>query len=192
MKEKLSGKPNRKLPSSATEQLANLPPFEERERVLASLFTTIREHLSVNGILIDVEKSSCRVKTEERINAKITRRGSADPILDLFALRLIMDKSFKALATQLIRERYPTPDIFPWGKPSYRDYSDPEVRRKFVSKFNPNIDDWYTATHINILFNEGSIINIAEIQLRTPEEHELAERKREEYLRAQELMTTIG
>ena len=180
--------PISRLPINALEQLKTLPTFEERERILASLFTDVGKLLSGEEVNIDMEKSSYRVKPEERIQAKIDRRGSADPILDLYAMRFIMEDSSKRLAVQLIKEGYPTPDIFPWGKPSYRDYSDPEVRRQFASRFNPNIDDWYTAIHLDIIFGDGPILNIAEVQLRTPEEHGLAEKRRLDYLEAQRLM----
>lgn len=185
MSELLKVKPIGRLPIDALEQLRFLPSVDERYGILTSLYGEVGELLAVNGIKIDQARSSCRVKPDERIQEKIARRGLADPILDIYAIRLIMESSFKRLAAQVIRERFPTPDIFPWGKPSFRDYSDPEVRRDFASRFNPNIDDWYTATHLNIIFGKGLIVDIAEIQLRTPEEHDLAERRRSEYIEAQ-------
>lgn len=189
--ERLRNNSINRLPVDAVEQLANLPPFEERKRILASLFFDIGRLLSDGGVKVDMERSSYRVKPEERIQAKVDRRGSADPILDLYAVRFIIENSSKEIAVQLIKGEYPTPDIFLWGKPSFRDYSDPEVRRQFASRFNPNIDDWYTAIHMDIIFGEGPIVNIAEVQLRNPEEHDLAERRRLEYLEAQRLMTAI-
>jgi len=189
MSEVLKVRPIGRLPIDALEQIRLLPSVDERTRILMSLFGEVNELLVSSGVEIDQERSSYRIKPDERIREKIVRRGSADPILDIYAMRLIMENSFKRLAAKVIRERYPTPDIFPWGKPSFRDYSDPEVRKDFAIRFNPNIDEWYTATHMDIIFGEGPVVNIAEVQLRTPEEHDLAERRRLEYLEAQKLLT---
>lgn len=188
MKEKLSAL-SRQLPTSSLEQLASLPSFEERNRILCSLFEEIKILLTENGVQVNTEDSTYRVKTDERIQAKIARRGSDDPILDLYGLRFILDAAFKQRAATIIMQNYPTPEVFPWGKPSFRDYSEEDVRKNFIKQFNQNILSSYTAIHIDILFGNCQVAEIAEVQLMTKEELELAERMWPEYIAAQERMT---
>lgn len=188
MSEVLTQNLSRRLPANAIEQIQLLPDVDERSRILTCLYNDIVNLLAKNGIKIDTERSSSRVKTDQRIQEKIFRRGWRDPILDIYGLRLIMENDFRSKAIEVIRTMYPTDDIFPWGKHSCRDYSNPEIRSDFSNKFNPNIGNDYTATHLNITFGEGPVLNIAEIQLRTPREHELAESTRAIYLAAQGMM----
>lgn len=174
------GNPSQQLPASASEQLENLPSFEERKNVLALLFEEIKILLSENGILVNAENSTYRVKTDERIQEKIAQRGPAKPIMDLYGIRFVLDGALKQKAAKIIMENFPTPKVFPWKTPSYRNYSDENERKSF-----PQIISSYTAIHVNILFGSSQIANIAEIQLMTLEELQRAKETWPAYIKAQ-------
>lgn len=71
--------------------------------------------------------------------------------------------------------QYPTPEYFPEGVPSLKDYNDPTI------PWNPLRQDDYRAVHKNIVFIDGSYTGIAEVKLMTVEQLEVANRNRTAY-----------
>lgn len=163
------------LPRDAVEQLRQLPPLEEQEGILARLFQNVDTLLTGSDISIDRERSSSRVKTWDRITAKLRRRGVDKLILDVYGIQLILPEDHIYPALHLIQEAYPTPEEFPEGVPSLRDYNDP------TNPWNPLRQEDYHAVHMNIVFTDGVRTGIAEIQLMTAEQQEAAIRNREAY-----------
>lgn len=78
------------LPSNALEQLTQLPPMEQQEEILRCLYCSLDVLLTGNSIVIDRERTSYRVKTQERIDAKLKRRGTGKLILDIYGIQLIL------------------------------------------------------------------------------------------------------
>lgn len=165
----------RQLPNNALEQLAQLPPLDKQGAILGRLYHSIDRLLTGNGIAIDRDRSSGRVKTHENIDLKLKRRGTEKLVLDIYGLRLILPEEQIYPALEVIRTAYPTPEYFPEGVPSLRDYNDP------TNPWNPLRQDDYRAVHKNIVFVDGSDVGIAEIQLMTAQQLEVAMRNRATY-----------
>lgn len=163
------------FPGDTIEQLAQLPPMDKQGVILDRLYHDVDQLLTRHGILIDKERSSYRVKTEEAIAAKLKRRGREKLILDIYGLQLILPQDQIYPALEVITVAYPTPEYFPGGVPSLRDYNDPTI------PWNPLKQDDYRAVHKNIVFINGSEVGIAEVQLMTVAQQEVAKRNRAAY-----------
>lgn len=164
-----------KIPVNTLEQLAQLPSSEEQERILSRLYNSVIQLLAGNNLTVDLEKSSKRSKTREAIDRKINRRGTGKPILDIYGIRLILTEDQIHQAVEILSTRYPTPKRFPGGIPSERDYNDPTI------PWNPLRQPDYRAFHKNILFTDGNQVGIAEIQLMTAGQWEIAQANRQDY-----------
>lgn len=169
-----------RLPRTAWNQIAQFPSEEELAVVTERLHSEIKEILAVEHI--DIIASSARTKTLERRRAKLERRGWDFPLPDVHGVRLIIAENYTKPAAHLILEHYPSPKRYWWGLPSYRDYSDPKTK----GRFNRASLSQYEAIHLNIRLNDGA--KIAEIQIMTPEQLQMAELTRDEYLKRQELL----
>lgn len=159
---------------SADEQLEaykNAPA--EWSRVTALICAEVVELLEANGI--SVTTSNFRTKTAEKIKDKSERLGLGKPVHDIHAVRLILQESDIPNAVELIFDKWPTPETFPWGLPRHRDYGDPLVK----AKFNPFSCADYSAVHLNISLKVGA--RVAEIHLMTPEEYARDEATRSSY-----------
>jgi len=166
------------------EQMANLPSMKDQEKICKGLFTEVLAVLVDNGVDVDFEKSSYRVKSREGIEGKIKTRGSNAPMRDIDGIRVVVADKDRNNVTGMILDAFPlTPSNFPDGRPSVRDYASPSVRVFIRANFNPNISSEYSALHINVVFKrEGSdIYEIAEVQIMTEEEYTAYFKTREIY-----------
>ena len=112
------------------------------------------------------------------------------PIRDIYGIRLITEEEDRERIKNLIQSAYPaTQKSFSDGKPSARDYRDPEVREKNIEKSNPCMSPLYSAMHVNFVFRcEGeNVFDIGEVQIMTWEEFEIYRQTREEYSNSHDL-----
>ena len=176
-----------RLPEDVYEQLRLLPEPEIGEEICKSLFFDIVALLNSEGIKVDFYKSGFRVKSLDRIKAKVESRNSTSPLRDIYGIQIITEERDRERIKDIIQSNYPaTPKNFPDGMPSFRDYADTETREYIKSKFNPHISSLYSAMHVNIVFvREGvDVCDIAEVQVMTQAELALYNHTREEYLNA--------
>ncbi|HJY98135.1 MAG TPA: hypothetical protein VJ227_00265 [Patescibacteria group bacterium] len=174
--------PGPRLPSSVAEQIINLPDFCDRAGVCVDLARKLSLVLETNGIEYSIV--SFRPKTDDKIKEKLTRRGGASLMRDIYGVRFITEEKDRLKIAKIVQDAFPfTPESFPDGMPSVRDYADPKVRDFVRSNFNPGISSRHSAMHINIVFlREGSsLFDIAEVQILTPEEMRIFKETREEY-----------
>lgn len=167
------------LPRTALLQVKLFPNEAELDEVTQRLHGEIKNVLQ--GQQISIIESSARTKTLERRMDKLQRRGRDFPLPDVHGVRLILAAPDTHPAAQIILDHYPSPEKYWWGLPSYRDYSDPNMK----GKYNRASLDSYEAIHLNIRINEGA--RMAEVQIMTPEQFIIAEQTREEYLRRQSI-----
>lgn len=176
-----------RLPKNALEQVAKMQSeWEIEKRIkLKELFDNVCACLEENGIGFDKEKSKPRLKTRERVQDKIDRRGSDDLILDKYGLRFVVtSKKDKYKAQKIIEHYYVVPEFFK-NKPGVRDHSKKEIKDFQRQNFNSNTTDDYTGLNINLLFGKWESPDVAEVQLMTKREFKRAEKSREAYLNAQ-------
>jgi hypothetical protein len=171
MVENRSESPFLRLPINALEQLSQLPPKEQQQVVLDRLYGNVTRLLTEKGLSVNRERSASRLKSQERINAKLERRGTDKLILDIYGMQVILPENQIYSALAAIDNKYPTPEQFPGNVPSLRDYNK-------ETEWNPDRQDDYKAVHKNIVFVDGTI-GIAEIQLMTAEQQQLAKRNRD-------------
>ncbi len=170
------------MPADVYEQLAALPEEEVRSAICTNLALGLSILLADNGVKF--EDVTARVKTKEKIERKITRRGSAGPVRDIYGVRFITREPDRGRIAKIIQSAFPnTPQKFENGMPSVREYADSETRALIQANFNPHISDRHSALHINIVFlREGTnIYDIAEVQILTPDELKIFYETREEY-----------
>lgn len=185
MAEKLKEYPPR-MPFNAYEQIQILPDFDFRMRISRNLFAGVGYYLNLLGVSFDKDLSTFRAKDVERIQEKITRRKSAVPVRDIYGIRIITEDPRREWIKDILQKAYPlTPDMFPDGKPSVREYANPTIREFFREKHNPHTSPLYSALHVNVVFERlGShLFDIAEIQIMNKRELEIYNDTREEYLR---------
>lgn len=172
-----------RLPETVGEQLRLLPDAKIREEICHSLAIGITSLLVSNGVRI--EEMSVRTKSVDRINEKIKRRGSMAPMRDIYGIRIITEDTDRKRLKDLIQSAYPaTPEVFPNGMPSSREYADSKIREFVQKNYNPKISDQHSALHVNIVFlREGEcVFDIAEIQVMTAKELEIYKSTRESYV----------
>lgn len=173
-----------RMPFSVSEQLvkANLPPYEERERICTALVIRLLNEFDRNHIKI--EDWTSRAKTKEKIIEKVERRKSTFPVRDIYGLRFITWEKDRERIAKIIQGAFPeTPEKFANGMPSVRDYANPAMREFVKSGYNKQISDRHSALHVNFVFlRAGSdIFDIGEVQILTPKEMEIFNETREEY-----------
>lgn len=174
-----------KIPYSFEDQRNSLPNQETQQQIVDQLLMGITALLTSYGFSVDREKSLGRVKSIGRMQEKIVRRGSKTPLRDIYGIRVITDDARRAQMRELIQSAYPeTPKVFSDGKPSFRDYSNPEVREYFRKNHNQHTSPLYSALHINIAFErEGSaLLEIAEIQIMSHSELDIYNQTRAGYV----------
>lgn len=163
-----------RLPEDVFEQLKNLPNIEERKEVSMSIFKGFAFLVVSYGFEIDWELSGPRPpKTITRIESKTIRRSATDPMGDIYGGRIVTEDPRRELLVELIEMAYPdTPKFLPWGKPTTRDYRDPEVRASHIEKNNPHMSPLYSALHKNFVFRRKGAdkLDIGEIQAMSHEE----------------------
>jgi hypothetical protein len=171
-----------RLPADVFEQIRFLPRIDERERICVAISKRLATALKDNGVKIeDVET---RAKQADSIEDKIKRRGSTNPLRDIYRVRFITNYPDRSRVARIIQDSFPlTPKVFPDGMPSVRDYANPETREFVKSRFNPRISDRHSAMNVNIVFlrNGSRLCDIAEIQVLTTEEMALYKETRSEY-----------
>lgn len=158
------------IPQSYTEQAEVIfvlkkihgPRFEEVRTAL--LHDEVCSLLMENQI--QVAASSWRTKSRMSIEKKLTR--PTRPILplgDIYGLKFILAEMDIPIATEKIREHWPTPD---------------QIRGMSTIRTGPNQlgSDRYYSERLNIIFDENKI---AEIQLVTPEQEDENQRLRPFY-----------
>ena len=130
----------------------------------------------------DLEESSYRVKSREDIREKSITRKSVSPVRDIYGVRFVVRNEDRFKITNLATYFPLTPDFFADGRPSVREYANPNVRSYIRGAFNPNIGE-YSALHINIVFqrNNSKIYDIAEIQIMTKDELTVSKNNRNLY-----------
>lgn len=180
-----------RMPEDVYEQLRYIPDIKKRSEISKALFEGLSTLLTSNGAVIDWEKSGARPpKTISRIEDKIIRRNSTDPARDIYGVRFVTEEADRAWFAKLIQSAYPsTPNEFPGGKPSVRDYRKPEIRSSHIERLNPHMSPQYSAMHINFVFQrEGSdLLDIGEVQIMTSEEYEIYKKTRNGYSNAYSL-----
>lgn len=169
-----------RLPRTAYNQVAQFPSEDKLVAITERLHSEIRAVLEAKHI--DIITSSARTKTLERRMDKLERRGWDFPLPDVHGVRLILATVCTKPAAEVILEYWPSPKRYWWGLPSYRDYSDPKMK----GRFNRASLSRYEAIHLNIRLNEGA--KIAEVQIMSPEQLQIAEQTRDDYLRRQKLL----
>lgn len=173
------------IPANVYEQIANFPSETEQEKTCKEIFVGIQTLLNLYGITLDMEKSSYRVKSRIGVENKIKIRKSSAPIRDKYGFRFITEEADRDRLRRIIQLAYPaTPERFADGRPSVREYANPEVREYIKKNFNPNISSQHSALHFNIVFQrEGSLLyDIAEVQIMTKKEFEIYNQTRGEYV----------
>ncbi len=173
-----------RMPENVYEQINSLPDVETRERMAKSLFVGFSYFLVLNNVKIDWEESGYRAKGLSRIENKIKRRDSVVPEGDIYGVRFITEEENRVALSRLIQSAYPlTPNVFPWGKPSTRDYRNPEVRAGHIEKSNPHMSPIYSALHINFVFQRkgSNLLDIGEVQIMTHQELSIYKQTRDWY-----------
>jgi hypothetical protein len=173
-----------RMPESVHEQIANLPVFQEREQISKAIFEGIAILLATQDIHFDKTDSTYGTKSLSRIYNKIGRRNTEDPQGDIYRCRFELEIGNRGFVKDLIQAAYPlTPKVFPWGKPTARDYRDPAVLASHIEKSNPHMSPLYSALHINFVFRrKGSrILDIGEVQIMTKKEYEIYKQTRDGY-----------
>lgn len=171
-----------RLPKDVFEQISALPCDEERGEILVDLAIKLGALFGRNGI--PLEAVTMRIKSREKIQKKIERRGSSAPLRDLYGVRFVISNADRAGLAKIIQDAFPdTPEKFPDGMPSVREYADAQTRQFVKANFNPRISERHSAMHVNIVFpRDGSdLYEIAEVQILTPEEMQIFRETREEY-----------
>lgn len=178
------------MPFNAYEQIEILPDVDLRTKISENLFVGVLYYMELMGVIMERELSSFRTKNIERIQEKIKRRKSTVPIRDIYGIRIITEDSRREWIKDILQKAYPlTPDIFPDGKPSVREYANPTIREFFREKHSPYTSPLYSALHVNVVFKrEGShLLDIAEIQIMNKRELKIYNDTREEYLQKRSL-----
>lgn len=171
-----------RLPNDVYEQIKALPCDEERGEILGDLAVKLAAILGRNGI--PLEAATMRIKSREKIEKKIERRGSTAPLRDLYGVRFVIESPDREKIAKIIQDAFPgTPEKFADGMPSIREYANAETRKFIKANYNSHISDRHSALHINIVFprNETGLYEIAEVQILTPEEMQIFRETREEY-----------
>ena len=159
------------IPANGKEQLAI--PRTELIQVTHSFARRIRNILRREGINYTDSKS--RTKSEQRMKDKIEARGGRS-LADIHGVLFVMSEGSFDPAYWLLRDEYPTPDLFPSGMDTLRDRRDPEVRRQWNSA---SFDD-FRPMIFNLLIPNGG--RIAEVQLMTPETYRIGRQTRSSYV----------
>lgn len=142
---------------------------EEINKVAEGLYNKVVELLDSKGV--SVINSSYRGKSKQRLLEKINRKPDW-PVSDIYAVQIIVEEIGVRQVVDLIKERWPTVDKFPWSLPSFRDFSDPKTRRNEASRGD------YRAIHMNVTFGNGKI---GEIKIYTPDWLEIERDSRSYY-----------
>ncbi len=162
---------------TAREQLSI--PRKDLIQVTHSLARRVRSLVQKEGIAYSDSKS--RTKSEKRIIDKINARGGR-ALLDIHGLLFVMEEQGFDPVYFLLRDEYPTPDLFPSGVDTLRDHRDPNVRRAY----NSASDDNFHPMVFNILIPNGA--RIAEVQLMTPETYRIGQETRVQYVMTQKYL----
>jgi hypothetical protein len=174
-----------RMPRDAYEQKSSLPDETTRLAISRKIFSGLSFLLTSYQVEIDWEKSGPRpTKDSARIDNKVKRRNSTDPMRDIYGARFITEDPRRGWLVSLIQSAYPaTPKVFLSGKLSARDYRDPAVRASHIERFNPHMSPLYSALHVNIVFarEDSDILDIGEVQIMTHEELKIYEQTRGDY-----------
>ncbi len=162
---------------TASEQLSL--PRSGLIKVTHSFARRVRSLVQRKGIEFSDSKS--RTKSEKRMVAKINARGGR-PLADIHGILFVMDEDSFDPAFDLLRQEYPTPDLFPSGMATKRDRRDPEIRRSI----NSASDDRFRPVIFNLLIPNGA--RIAEVQLMTPETYQIGRETRSQYVWTQQFL----
>jgi len=176
-----------RLPEGVFDQMGYLPEMSIRQEICRNLFNDIVSLLASHGIVVDLTKSSYRAKEAVRIISKAAGRRSNLPVRDIYGIQIITDEPDRGRMRDIIQSNYPaTPESFPGGMPSFRDYANSQTRDYIKSTFNPHISDRYSAAHINFVFRRNNLpfFDIAEVQIMNHAELAIYNHTREEYLNA--------
>ena len=174
-----------RMPGDVYEQLVNLPDLETQEKICETIYGKVCSILDYHGIVFYEEVSNCRVKSKQRIEEKIKIRQSTRPVCDIYGTRIVVSDTDRYRVADIIKFGFPlTPDFFEDGRPTVREYADPNMR-DFISKnFNPHISTLYSALHVNVIFHRqgASLYDIGEVQIMTKKELEMSKITREVYV----------
>lgn len=133
---------------------ANDRDFPQELSVVNDLHHEMLSYLRSRGI--NVLESGARIKSTERLLEKIENPlRDPNPVLDLYALQLVVNQPDIFRAIKSIRKKWPMPKEFPWGMRTARNGR------------NPLSHPDYQAVHMNFVFDTDKI---AEVKLFTPEQ----------------------
>ncbi len=165
MKETYSGPITLLEQPEVTAAYANDRDFSQELVIVNDLHNEMLSYLASRGI--EVLQSDARIKSTERLLEKIENpmRGS-NPVLDLYALQMVVGQPEVFRTIKSIRKKWPMPKEFPWG-----------IRTARIGG-NPLSHPDYQAVHMNFVFNSDKI---AEVKLFTPEQFQLEQETREFY-----------
>lgn len=144
---------------------ANDRDFPKELVVVNDLQNEALSYLASRGI--EVLQSDARIKSTERLLDKIENPlREPNPVLDLYALQLVVGQSEVFNTIKSIRKKWPMPKEFPWG-----------IRTARLGG-NPLSHPGYHAVHMNFVFNADKI---AEVKLFTPEQFQMEHETRDFY-----------
>ncbi|MBP6913216.1 MAG: hypothetical protein KBC00_01245 [Candidatus Levybacteria bacterium] len=162
MKETYSGPQTLLEQPEVTAAYANDRDLSHELAVIKGLHSEMLAHLTSSEI--EVLQSDARIKSTDRLLEKIENPlRKSIPILDLYALQLVVNSSDVFRTLKLIRKKWPMPKEFPWG-----------IRTARMGK-NPWSHPDYQAVHMNFVFNADKI---AEAKLFTPEQYQIEQNTR--------------
>ena len=147
---------------------------EERDRIAKELERGVLESLVDRRVR--VHHASSRAKTALSTNRKrglMSERRKELPVVDIYGVRVVVDEYSVIRAANAIRSRYYCPSWFPWGIKG-------DINYQIKDENNPG-RILYQARHLRVLFGGRGVRQIAEIQIMTPAEFEIAKASRAQY-----------
>lgn len=163
------------IPMTFQEQWALAPKtYEERDRVANQLEMDILESMARENI--PILHSSSRAKTEASIAQKRSLKTPEKrdlPLIDLYGVRIVTDYDGPIQVKNAVYSVGYVPYEYPWGVKGYEYYqfTDPDDESRVL----------YQARHFRIMFGGRGMQQIAEVQIMTLKEYEIAEASRREY-----------